>query len=117
MKNVLMIAIFAFGSFQLWEKYKPNTALTPSFGEPYVAVYGRNSCGYTKQMISKLERSGVNYHYYIVDDSNIADSLHAKMTSSGLSTRRYNLPVVDVNGYMQVRPDFAKVLARYNEPL
>ena len=107
----------AFGSFQLWQKYSSSTVIAPSFAEPYVAVYGRNSCGFTKQMLSSLERAGVNFHYFIVDDRQVASNLHARMEASGISTRRYNLPVVDVNGYIDLRPDFQTVLAEYNEKL
>jgi glutaredoxin len=117
MKSLLIIAVLAIGSFQMWQKYKPSTPVSPSFEEPYVAVYGRNSCGFTKQMLSNLERTGVNYHYFVVDNKQVATSLHSRMKASGISTKRYNLPVVDVNGYITVRPNFQSVLTDYNEIL
>ena len=68
-------------------------------------------------MISDLESSGINYKYFIVDEQATADSLHSRMEAAGISTRRYNLPVVDTNGSIQVRPDFDDVLNKYNNGL
>ena len=66
-------------------------------------------------MISGLESEGINYHYFIIDDKNVASELHARMESSGISTRRYNLPVVDVNGDISVRPKLKQILSEYND--
>lgn len=115
MKNLVIIIVASFACFQLWEKYRYSP--DPIFDVPYVAVYGRNSCGFTKQMISGLESKGVNYHYFIVDDKNVSNELHSRMESSGISTRRYNLPVVDVNGDISVRPKLTDVLDEYDEVL
>ena len=115
MKKFLMLAAVIFGSIQLLEKVGSQNV--PLYDEPYVAVYGRNSCGFTKNMLSKLKASGVNFHYFIVDDQNTANDLHSRMEAAGISTRRYNLPVVDTNGAIQVRPEFQDVLAMYNTGL
>ncbi|MFL0800149.1 MAG: glutaredoxin [Agarilytica sp.] len=115
MKNLILIAIIAFGGFQAWKKF--GGSLPPMYDEPYIAVYGRDSCGYTNKMLSELQQSGANYHYFVVDDQSIADTLHTRMESSGISTRRYNLPVIDVNGRMSVRPEFQDVISEYNETL
>ncbi len=115
MKNLILIAVIALGSFQAWKKFGLTPA--PLYNEPYIAVYGRSSCGYTNKMVTELEQSGTNYHYFVVDDQPTADTLHARMESSGISTRRYNLPVVDVNGQISVRPEFQDVINKYNETL
>ncbi len=115
MKNIIIIAIVFFGGFQMWERY--GNSPVPIFDEPYVAVYGRNSCGFTKRMISGLESEGINYHYFIIDDKSIASDLHSRMESVGISTRRYNLPVVDVNGDISVRPKLKDVLSDFDEVL
>lgn len=112
MKNIIILAIFAFGAFQLWTKW--GNSVTPSFDEPYIAVYGRNACGVTQRMLKDLSAANIQYHYYSVDDQQVADDLHARMESSGISTRRYNLPVVDVSGDISVRPASNRVIAEYS---
>ena len=121
MKKIIMLAIIGFGMFQAWGKYGHGSYTVPIFTEPYVAVYGRNSCGWTKKMLKDLKSSNINYHYFEVDDKSVADNLHKRMDDVGISTRRYNLPVIDVNGQISVRPKFAKVSndfhATYNNAL
>lgn len=84
--------------------------LPPKFDGPYVSVYGRVSCGVTKRMMKDLDSAGVTYRYFSVDDKESADDLHARMKASGISTRQYNLPVVDVGGDISVRPKSKEVL-------
>ncbi len=111
MKNLLIIAFITFAGFQSWEKYsnKPE----PLFDEPYVAVYGRNTCSITKRMLKGLEAAGIEYEYYIVDEREVAKDLHERMEGSGLSTTSYGLPVVDVNGDLTVRPDLDDVISDF----
>lgn len=112
MKKLLLIIVLGVGLFQIWDKY--GRSVQPLYAEPYVAVYGRDSCGFTKKMLSDLKSSGVNYRYFIVDDQSVANELHARMEASGISIRRYNLPVVDVNGHLAVRPSYQDVISRYS---
>lgn len=113
MKNLIIIALLAFGGYSWWQDHQANKPLTPQFNTPYVAVYGRNSCGITQKMLSDLRSAGITPRYYIVDDRKTADTLHQRMEASGISTRRYNLPVVETNGHLSVRPTLASVLNQY----
>jgi len=115
MKKLIIFAVLVYAGIQAWERF--GLSIEPLFDESYVAVYGRNSCGFTQKMLRDLQNSGVNYFYFIVDDTNVANNLHSRMKSSGLSTKRYNLPVVDVNGSLSVRPVFRDVLNNYNAKL
>ncbi len=115
MKNLLVLAAVAFASIQVWEKIGESN--NPIYEEPYVAVYGRNTCGFTQQTLANLKTSGINFHYFSIDDKDTANTLHSRMESSGLSTRRYNLPVVDTNGLLKIRPKFEDILAQYNSEL
>jgi len=121
MKRLIILIVCGFGVFQAWEKYGTSSNFEPILNEPYVAVYGRNSCGWTKKMLKNLESSNINYRYFEVDRKIVADSLHKRMEHAGISTRRYNLPVVDVNGSLNVRPKFRKVsndyLTTYNNSI
>lgn len=77
---------------------------------PYVIVYGRDSCGITRKMKKNLQGKGVAYNYRNIDEVAVADDLHQKMASLGISTRQYNLPVVEVNSRILIRPDVAMVM-------
>ncbi|GAB1259009.1 hypothetical protein NBRC116494_35110 [Aurantivibrio plasticivorans] len=87
------------------------------YDEPYVAVYGRDSCSVTQKMLAELRDAGIKYEYFVVDDEATADKLHSRMEAADLSTRRYNLPVVDTNGSLVVRPTLDYVISTYNAGL
>lgn len=112
MKNLIILLVIATGIYQFWYK-SSDSSQHPKFEGEYISVYGRNTCSFTKQMLADLDSSGITYHYFNVDDKAIADDLHARMTASGISTRRYNLPVVDVSGDLSIRPKSKDVLADY----
>lgn len=113
MKKILLALLIGFGAYQAWERRSPE--LTPLYDEPYVAVYGRDRCGWTQKMLRGLDDAGIDYEYFSVDERSVSDDLHARMRQDGLQTRRYNLPVVDVSGRMSVRPDLGTVSRRYYE--
>ncbi len=115
MKNTILILIVAYGAYQAWQKFKPLPE--PLFGTPYVAVYGRDSCGWTQKLIKELKQENIPYEYFIVDKSEVATLLHKRMKASGISTKRYNLPVVDTNGEIEIRPNIQEVAAKYYSAL
>ena len=114
MRKLLIYAFLAFAVFKGYEQYNASS-VEPLYAGPYVAVYGRNTCSFTKNMRKDLAAKGISARYFIVDDKRVADELHKRMTASGISTRRYNLPVVDVSGKLYVRPTLEKVLAEYRK--
>ena len=109
MKQILFIALLGFAAVKFWPSIV-GPGVQPLHGAPYVAVYGRNNCGVTQAMLKTLRQQGIQYEYHLVDEPQVADLLHSRMESSGLSTRRYNLPVVDVSGTISVRPSPEQVL-------
>ncbi|MFA0812924.1 glutaredoxin family protein [Microbulbifer epialgicus] len=130
MKELPFILIMVFSVFVIWDQavsyndksvedlpvYDAGSTLNEEKSQrPYVAVYGRNSCGYTMRTIAELENAGIKYTYYKIDERTVADSIHKKMTDYGLSTRRYLLPVVDVNGEITIRPELSEILKGYQE--
>jgi glutaredoxin len=84
--------------------------------KPQIAVYGRDACGLTRRMMSVLDRAGVPYTYGIIDNKEVARAIEKKMRGSGIDTKRYNLPVVDVGGRIYVRPDPSDVVNMYKYP-
>jgi hypothetical protein len=116
MKKLLILAVLVAAGYQGWNQYsvavnKPE----PLYDEPYVVVYGRNSCGFTQQTLKELRQSGIPHKYEIVDDKAVADLLHGRMRKSGIDTRRYNLPVVDVNNHITIRPGTNSIIETYQE--
>ena len=103
MKQLLCIALLGFAAVKIWPAIVA-PGVQPLYSAPYVAVYGRNSCGITQAMLKALRQQQVEYEYHLVDEPQVAALLHSRMESSGISTGRYNLPVVDVSGAISVRP-------------
>jgi len=64
-------------------------------------------------MMSVLDRAGVSYTYEIIDNKAVAAALEKRMRASGMETKSYNLPVVDVDGRIFVRPDPVEVVNMY----
>jgi hypothetical protein len=106
MKTLIVIALVALCGHLGWSRLEsPLWGGPDSLREsPYVVVYGRDRCGITQRMRSDLQRSGVPFEYESVDHPGVGDELHPRMEAAGLDTRRYGLPVVDVNGEMLIRP-------------
>jgi len=114
MKKIFIYIILLFAAFKGYEAYNL-PKVEPVYTGSYIAVYGRSTCGFTQKMRKGLAERRINHHYLIVDDKQVADRLHKRMTASGISTRRYNLPVVDVSGKLYVRPTLEKVLSEYRK--
>ncbi len=114
MKKSLIVLVLIGAGYQGWNKFSPAfTKPDPLYDEPYIVVYGRNSCGYTQQTIKDLKKSGVPFEYRIVDEKPVAELLHSRMKNSGISTKRYNLPVVDVNNSFSIRPKITSIIDAY----
>lgn len=117
MTRIVFLAVLALGLYQAWQKFGPRPDVPPLYESSYVAVYGRQTCGWTRQMQDRLQAAGVKYHYFSVDDAQAADQLHHRMQAAGLSTSRYNLPVVDVSGRLSIRPEPENVIRVYRSQL
>lgn len=115
MKKLFMLTLFVLAGYQGWEQLHPY--VQRDYDESYVAVYGRDSCGYTKQMLAQLESARINYYYFVVDELEVSEKLHSRMQAAGLSINRYKLPVVDVNGVMSTRPEVDAVIGQYSASL
>ncbi len=80
--------------------------------KPYVVVYGRDRCGWTKKYLRDLENEGIEVRYEIVDSKEVCNVLHPRMEKAGLKTTRYYLPVI-VNAQIFIRPELNTVLEAY----
>ncbi len=113
-KLLLLIAVVAGGLYH-WGGLPSLVSMGPGplRDSPYVMVYGRDNCGLTKQMRTDLGLAGIPYSYKIVDDPAVQKELHPRMKTAGLNTRKYGLPVVDVNGKMMMSPKSDVVAQKY----
>ncbi|MFT7468783.1 MAG: hypothetical protein ACI8PP_002031 [Candidatus Pseudothioglobus sp.] len=116
MKNLILMAVLAYGGYEAWQRFGaeppsayPQALTEPLFDSPYVAVYGRDSCGLTQNLLKKLKASNIEHHYYRIDEKPIADRLHATMIDQNMDVRGYDLPVVDVSGDLSVRPSLKDI--------
>lgn len=109
MKHLVVVVVIAFCGYKVWERYNA-PELMPLYDQPYVVVYGRESCGFTKQAIQALEQADMDYEFFSVDDRAVADELHSRMKISGLDASYYLLPVIDLNNSLSVRPKNAELV-------
>ena len=117
MKFLCLIVLVGTIGYVSFDKFNAQTGsgLEPLHESSYVVVYGRDTCGITNRMLADLDRSGVPYEYKRVGDSRVSNELHTRMETAGLSTRRYGLPVVDVNAEMIIRPEANAVAEKYRQ--
>lgn len=114
MKKIFILLFIIGAGYQGWGTLSSSLSKPePLYEGPYVVVYGRNSCGFTQQTIMDLEKAGIPYEYQIVDEKIVANQLHNRMEKSGIDTRRYNLPVVDVSNKISIRPKSSSIIEAY----
>ncbi len=114
MKLLLLVVVIAAAIYR-WGELPSYLSMGPEplQASPYVMVYGRNACGITQRMLADLGRAGIPYTYKIVDDPAVKQELHPRMKAARLNSRKYGLPVVDVNGEMMMRPKSEVVAQKY----
>lgn len=114
MRNLILLLALCGGGYKAWEHFSraPVETNTPLHAEPYLAVYGRDACGYTQATLRDLRQAGIRYQYHSVDEPAVADLLHRRMQNAGLEVRRYLLPVVDLNNRITVHPDNDELVAQ-----
>jgi glutaredoxin len=114
MKKVIVMALLGLGIYQAWGQLGVGQSGVERLkDQPYVVVYGRDSCGFTSEMRRKLSRAGIDFRYAKIDRPEVAKRIHQRMSVAGIDTRRYNLPVVDVNGHIHVRPKPKNVIKEF----
>lgn len=119
MRNLLLLLALCGGAYQAWQHFAQPAAETnaPLHAEPYLAIYGRDSCGYTQATLRQLNQAGIRYRFQSVDDPAVAELLHRRMQNAGLDTRSYLLPVVDLNNQITVHPDNAALITQARQQL
>jgi len=115
LKKIVLLILAALAGYQVWDQSFATAKVNePIYEGAYVVVYGRDSCGYTQKTLRELDRAGIPFAYEIVDDKETAQLLHTRMEIAGIDTSYYNLPVVDVNNHISIRPTSEEIIETYN---
>lgn len=125
MKKVLLALLLAVGVYAWYDRPAVTTPVAipaqPVFiideHASYISVYGRQSCQFTRTMLTNLEVAKLDYRFFDLNEPAVVQALHAHMRRKGVSPDYYLLPVVDVRGKVLTRPDFAEVSQRYRGSL
>ena len=56
MKNIVIFTLAGVGIFRAWEQFGVSKGLEPLSEDPYVAVYGKDTCGWAQKMVKDLAR-------------------------------------------------------------
>lgn len=121
MARLLLIVLLVYGAVVFFDRRSAQagsdeaSALVIEDNASYVAVFGRETCGFTQEMLRDLEQAGIEHRFFSVDDKAISGPMHERMQQKGIDTSYYLLPVVEVGGKMSIRPEFSQVGARYRE--
>ena len=111
MNNILILILVICIGYKGWGLYQINSVKS-FFNQPYLVVYGRDTCSLTRNTVDVLKNNGIRFQYKSVDDSTIASELHGKMRRQGIDTSYYLLPVVDFNNSISVRPENHELISR-----
>jgi len=118
MKKFIFIIIILAVSYQAWTGLSSRfSQLKPLYKEPYVVVYGQDTCSFTQNALNELRQANKKPIYKKVNIKSVSDELFSRMKKSGLRTDRFLLPVIDVNNKLLIRPDMQVVLNHYKAPL
>jgi glutaredoxin len=116
LKKLVLAALVAALGALLWagrDGGRASRDLPPLYQEPYVVVYGQESCSYCQAMRRELAGRGVPYVYKEVGDRGADSELIERMRLAGRASSRFDLPVVDVNAHIMSRPDADEVQRLY----
>ena len=115
MKKILFIVVLLMVGYFFWQKIFHVNRIEALYDQPYVVVYGRDSCGWTQKYLKDLKNKGIKVIFKNVDSKEVGEELHPRMEKAGLDTRRYILPVIDVNASMFIQPELKIVLEVYEK--
>jgi glutaredoxin len=116
MAKIFILIIIISCGFYFWKHHNSEPQkLSPLYEGSYIVVYGRDACGWTTKYRRDLENLNIDYVYKSVDDASAANELEQRMEKAGLDISHYNLPVIDVNANILIRPEMKIILDIYKK--
>ena len=113
MGRLVIVVFLAACGWGAWNALRPPEKLPALYETPYVVVYGRDACGYTRQMQRALAKAGIPFHYEVIDEPDVRGVILDRMRRSRIDTSSYMLPVVDVSTKIFVSPEPQEIIAAY----
>lgn len=114
MKGRILYFLIALGGvFLANSSFAKSNSMKALYSEPYVIVYGRDSCPFTQAMRKSLDFEGIEYQYKIIDKPEVKNKIFSRMKARRLPTKDFTLPVVDVSNKIFVHPSPATVIDYY----
>lgn len=86
-----------------------------NYDEPYIHVFGRNSCGYTTALLKKLNQANVAYQYFNFDENEVLDYVFRLRDSAGYRGDYTDIPVVDFNRKVIIRPNAESLISSFSK--
>ena len=80
-----------------------------------LVVYGRMGCSVTKRYISELKEAGIAYTFCDIDTPDGDKEFNQKLSQAGFSGS-IDLPVINDNGKISIRPNLAGLLKNAKPP-
>jgi glutaredoxin len=84
--------------------------------DPYIIIYGRTNCSICQDYQQRLDNQDIAYTFKDIGDTNVQDELYPKMKKAGLNSGYFQIPVIDVNGKVSIRPELRDVINGYRQP-
>ena len=88
-----------------------------NYSKPYIHVFGRNSCGYTTALLKKLNQADIAYQYFNFDENHVLDYVFRLRDSAGYTGDYTDIPVVDFNRKVMIRPNAQSLISSFNKPV
>jgi glutaredoxin len=116
MLKVIFILCLVVGCVKLCSySHAKNARLEPLLKQPYIVIYGRETCGNCAHLKRELSMKGISFVSKDIDNDSVAAEAHRRMKVRGMETSSYTLPVVDVNTQISTNPSVEWVTASYRK--
>jgi hypothetical protein len=84
---------------------------------PYIHVFGRDSCAYTQRLLARLDEANVAYQYFSIDTNLVNEYLGELLAKAGHTNNYFDIPVVDVNRDVKIRPNADELVRKFRQRL
>ena len=112
---VLLILIgVGYLSYQQFFKSE-QSGLDPLYEMPYIVVYGKTSCSWTKKCLEELRAEGIDVIFENIDQNDVKMEIFPRVDKAGHQRNKIVIPIVDVNAHILVGYEKEKVLELYRQ--